>query len=154
MERTPSTPYSRAGGLAALGGSMLVAGSMFMPWVDTAGGGVDYWHLASLDGVAADARVWGLSLTLIPLLVLWCALYFAWRTHEARAAWAFGGFAVTMMLYAGELVVSRDLPAAAHGVGEIAAVAGLLALAAGCVTALAANVPEPVESRPGWKRPL
>lgn len=148
MERTPSTPYSRAGGLAALGGSMLVAGSMFMPWVDTGGGGVDYWHLASVDGVAADGRVYALSLTLMPLLVLWCALYFVWRSHETRAAWAFGGFAVAVMLYAGEVVVSRDLPTA-HGVGEIAAAAGLLALIAGCVLALAANVPEPAPRTAG-----
>jgi hypothetical protein len=154
MERTPSTPYSRAGGIAALGGSMLVAGSMFMPWVDTAGGGVDYWHLGSVDGVASDAGVYGLSLTLIPLLVLWCALFFVWRCHETRMAWAFGGFAGTMMLYAGDLAVSEDLPAAAHGAGEAVALAGLLALAAGCVLAMAANVPEPAGSRADWKGSL
>lgn len=149
MERTPSTWYSRAGGLAALGGSMLVAGSMFMPWVDTGGGGLDFLHLGSVDGVRADAGVYGLSLTLIPLLVLWSALFFVWRCHETRMAWAFGGFAGTMMLYAGDLVISEDLPSAGHGAGEIVAVAGLLILAAGCVAAMAANVPEPAASRAG-----
>ena len=149
MERTPSTAYSRAGGFAALGGSMLVAGSMFMPWVDTTGGGIDYWHLASVGDVGADAPVYGLSVVLIPLLVLWSGLFFVWRCHETRMVWAFGGFAGTMLLYAGDLVVSRDLPAAGHGLGEVIAAAGLLVLTIGCVAAMAANIPEPVGSRVG-----
>ncbi|GAA1677452.1 hypothetical protein GCM10009830_25520 [Glycomyces endophyticus] len=138
MERTPSTPYSRAGGLAALGGSMLVAGSMFLPWARAGDGTVNYWGLSDLDAVDADAGTYGLSLALIPLLVLWCALFFAWRTHETRMAWAFGGFTGAMMLYGGDLV----------------AAVGLLLLISGCVTALAANVPEPAPARRDWKGSL
>ncbi|GAA2310368.1 hypothetical protein GCM10009853_079800 [Glycomyces scopariae] len=154
MERTPSTPYSRAGGLAALGGSMLVAGSMFLPWADVGGGTVNYWGLADLDGVDADAGTYGLSLALIPLLVLWCAMFFAWRTHETRMAWAFGGFTGAMLLYGGDLRISGDLPAGGQGSGEVVAAVGLLLLAAGCVMALAANVPEPVQARREWKGSL
>ncbi|RRR98639.1 hypothetical protein [Glycomyces terrestris] len=154
MERTPSTPYSRAGGLAALGGSMLVAGSMFLPWADAGGGTVNFWGLADVEAVSADAATYGLSLALIPLLVLWCALFFAWRTHEVRMAWAFGGFTGAMLLYGGDLRLSEDLPAAGQGAGEVVAAVGLLLLAAGCVLALAANVPEPAGSRADWKGSL
>jgi len=144
MERTPSTRYSRAGGLAALGGSMLVVASMFLPWVDHGGGTtVDYWHLSSVEGVQTDQGTYGLSLTLVPLLLLWCALFFALRCHETRMAWAFGGFAGAMMLYGGDLRISEDLPASALGLGELTAAVGLLILAAGCVAALAANIGEP-----------
>ncbi|THV26044.1 hypothetical protein [Glycomyces paridis] len=152
MERTPSTRCSRAGGLVALGGSVLVAVSMFMPWLDPdAGAAVDYLHLGAVDAVDADRGAYGLSLTLVPLLVVWCALYFAWRSHEARMVWAFGGFAGAMLLYGGDLRISAELPADAFGLGEIVATVGLIALAAGCVLALAANVPEP---RPAAVRPV
>lgn len=154
MERTPSTPYSRAGGLAALGGSMLVAGSMFLPWARAGGGTVNFWGLSEVEGVRSDAATYGLSLVLIPLLVLWCALFFAWRAHETRMAWAFGGFAGAMLLYGGDLRITEDLSASGQGTGEIVAAIGLLLLAAGCVMALAANIPEPVESRRGLKGSL
>lgn len=152
MERTPSTPYSRVGGLAALGGSLLVLVSMFMPWVDTGGGGggtVDFWHLSGVAGVRADSRVYGVTLVLMLMLVVWCALYFLLRTHESRMAWAFGGFAGTMILYGGDLRISEELPAGAFGAGEVAATIGLLLLAAGTVIALTANIPEPVAARAG-----
>ncbi|MFB9662421.1 hypothetical protein ACFQS3_24130 [Glycomyces mayteni] len=154
MERTPSTPYSRAGGLAALGGSMLVAGSMFLPWADAGGGTVNFWGLSGLVDGDGDTRTYGLSVALIPLLVLWCALFFAWRTHETRMAWAFGGFTGAMVLYGGDLRISEDLAASAHGAGEVVAAVGLLLLASGCVLALAANIPEPVQSRTDWKGSL
>jgi hypothetical protein len=154
MERTPSTPYSRAGGLAALGGSMLVAGSMFLPWADAGGGTVNFWGLSGVAGVDGDAGTYGVSMVLIPLLVLWCAMFFAWRTHETRMAWAFGGFAGAMMLYGGDMRLSEDLPAAGQGAGEVVAAVGLLLLAAGCVMAVAANVPEPVQTRREWKGSL
>jgi hypothetical protein len=155
MERTPSTPYSRIGGLAALGGSMLVAASMFLPWVDTGGGGtVDFWHLSGVESVRPDSRTYGLSLTLMLALVVWCALYFRLRTHESRMAWAFGGFAGAMVLYGGDVRLSEDLPTGALGAGEVAATAGLLLLIAGTVIALAANIPEPAESRTEWNGSL
>jgi hypothetical protein len=154
MERTPSTPYSRVGGWAALGGSLLVLGSMFLPWVDTGGGTVDFWHLSGVEGVRPDSGAYGLTLALMLLLVVWCALYFRLRTHESRMAWAFGGFAGAMILYGGDIRISEDLPAGSFGAGEVAATIGLLLLVAGTVTALAANIPEPVQARPGWKRPL
>jgi hypothetical protein len=154
MERTPSTPYSRIGGLAALGGSLLVVASMFLPWVDTGGGTVDFWHLSGVESVRPDSRTYGLSLALMLLLVVWCALYFRLRTHESRMAWAFGGFAGAMILYGGDLRLSEDLPAGALGAGEVAATAGLLLLIAGTVTALAANIPEPAGSRTGWNGSL
>lgn len=145
MERTPSTPYSRIGGLAALGGSVLTVGSMFMPWLDTAGGGsVDFWHLTGVEGVQPDTRTYFLALGLMLLLVVWCSLYFALRTHETRMVWAFGGFTGAMVLYGGDLRISEDLPVGSLGAGEVAASIGLLLLAAGCVMALAANIPEPV----------
>ncbi|MEU5875146.1 hypothetical protein AB0A73_26740 [Glycomyces sp. NPDC047369] len=154
MERTPSTPYSRAGGLAALGGSMLVAGSMFLPWADAGGGTVNFWGLSGLVDGDGDARTYGLSVALIPLLVLWCAMFFAWRTHETRMAWAFGGFTGAVLLYGGDLRISEDLAASAHGAGEVVAAVGLLLLASGCVLALAANIPEPVQTRTDWKGSL
>ena len=144
MERTPSTPYSRVGGLAALSGSVLTVGSMFMPWVDTAGGGsLDYWHLSGVDGVQPDTRTYLMSLGLMMLLVVWCALYFTLHTHETRTVWAFGGLAGAMILYGTDLRISEDLPAGTLAAGEVAAVIGLLLLTAGSVMALAANIPEP-----------
>ncbi|HEX2143309.1 MAG TPA: hypothetical protein VHG10_02255 [Glycomyces sp.] len=155
MERTPSTPYSRAGGLAALGGSLLVVASMFMPWVDKGGGGtVDFWHLSGIQAVRADSEAFGVTLVLMLLLVVWCALYFRLRTHETRMAWAFGGFAGSMMLYGGDLRISEDLPAGALGFGEVVAALGLLLLAVGTITALAANIPEPVPTRTTGKASL
>ncbi|WP_335990400.1 hypothetical protein [Glycomyces sp. MUSA5-2] len=154
MERTPSTPYSRAGGLAALGGSMLVAGSMFLPWADAGGGTVNFWGLSDLVDGDGDTRTYGISVALIPLLVLWCAMFFAWRTHETRMAWAFGGFTGAMLLYGGDLRISEDIAGSAQGAGEVVAAVGLLLLAAGCVLALAANIPEPVQSRTDWKGSL
>ncbi|MEV3936352.1 hypothetical protein AB0K52_10280 [Glycomyces sp. NPDC049804] len=143
MERTPSTPYSRIGGLAALGGSALMVGSMFMPWVDTGGGSLDYWHLSGVAGVQPDTRTHLLALGLMLLLVVWCALYFTLHTHETRTVWAFGGLAGAMILYGSDLRISEDLPAGSLASGEVAAAIGLLLLAAGSVMALAANIPEP-----------
>jgi hypothetical protein len=154
MERTPSTPYSRVGGLTALGGSLLVVASMFLPWVDTGGGGVDFWHLSGVESVRPDSRAYGLTLALMLLLVVWCALYFLLRTHESRMVWAFGGFAGAMMLYGGDLRISEDLPSGSLGAGEVAATAGLLLLITGTVVALAANIPEPVETRTDWRGSL
>ncbi|WP_030156402.1 hypothetical protein [Glycomyces sp. NRRL B-16210] len=142
MERTPSTWSSRAGGLAALGGSILVVASMFLPWVYRGGAGVDYLHLTAVEAVRAD-RAYGVSVALVPLLAVWCALFFVWRRHETRMVWAFGGLAGAMLLYGGDLRLSADLPVNAAGIGEPVAVAGLLVLAAGCVLALAANIAEP-----------
>jgi hypothetical protein len=148
MERTPSTPYSRIGGLAALGGSVLMVGSMFMPWVDTAGGGsLDYWHLSGVEGVQPDTRTYVMSLGLMLLLVVWCALYFTLHTHETRTVWAFGGLAGAMILYGSDLRISEDLPAGSLAAGEAAAALGLLLLLAGSVMALAANIPEPAPVR-------
>lgn len=155
MERTPSTPYSRIGGLAALSGSVLMVGSMFMPWVDTAGGGsVDYWHLSGVEGVRPDTRTYVVSLGLMLLLVVWCALYFTLHTHETRMVWAFGGLAGAMMLYGGDLVISEDLPAGTQAAGEAAAAIGLLLLAAGSIMALAANIPEPAPAHRTGKAAL
>jgi hypothetical protein len=148
LQRTPSTPYSRIGGLTALGGSVLMVGSMFMPWVDTAGGGsLDYWHLSGVAGVQPDTRTYVMSLGLMLLLVVWCALYFTLRTHETRTVWAFGGLAGAMVMYGSDLRISEDLPAGSLGSGEVVAAAGLLLLAAGSVMALAANIPEPAPVR-------
>jgi hypothetical protein len=145
MERTPSTPYSRIGGLAALSGSLLMVGSMFMPWVDTAGGGsLNYWQLAGVDGVQPDTRTYVLSLALMLLLVVWCALYFTLHTHETRSAWAFGTLAGAMIMYGTDLRISEDLPASSLAVGEVVAAVGLFLVVAGSITALAANIPEPV----------
>lgn len=144
MERTPSTPYSRVGGLAALGGSVLMVGSMFMPWVDSAGGGsLDYWHLAGVDGVQPDTRTYVLSLGLVLLLVVWCALYFTLHTHETRTGWAFGSLAGAMILYGSDLRISEDLPAGSLASGEVVAAVGLFLVVAGAITSLAANIPEP-----------
>lgn len=155
MERTPSTPYSRIGGLAALSGSVLMVGSMFMPWIDTAGGGsVDYWHLSGVEGVQPDTRTYVVSSGLMLLLVVWCALYFTLHTHETRTVWAFGGLAGAMMLYGGDLVISEDLPAGTQAAGEVAAAIGLLLLAAGSIMALAANIPEPAPAHRARKAAL
>jgi len=148
MERTPSTPYSRIGGLTALGGSVLMVGSMFMPWVDTAGGGsLDYWHLAGVDGVQSDARTYFLSLGLMLVLVVWCALYFTLHTHETRMVWAFGSLTGAMIMYGSDLRISEDLPASSLAAGEVVAAVGLFLVVAGAVTALAANIPEPAPVR-------
>lgn len=155
MERTPSTPYSRVGGLAALGGSLLVVVSMFLPWVDTGGGGtIDFWHLADVASVRPDVGTYGLSLALMLLLVVWCAWYFRLRTHESRMAWAFGGFAGAMILYGGDLRLSEDLPAGMFGAGEAVATVGLLLLAAGTIMAMVANIPEPAPAHVAGKGAL
>jgi hypothetical protein len=148
MERTPSTPYSRVGGLAALSGSVLMVGSMFMPWVDTAGGGsLDYWHLAGVDGIQPDTKTYVLSIALMLLLVVWCALYFTLHTHETRTVWAFGTLAGAMIMYGTDLRISEDLPASSLAVGEVVAAIGLFLVVAGSITALAANIPEPIPVR-------
>ncbi|THV33634.1 hypothetical protein FAB82_26225 [Glycomyces buryatensis] len=105
--------------------------------------GTDYWHLSGVEGVQSDQGTYGVSLVLMLLLVVWCALFFAWRTHETRMAWAFGGFAGTAMLYGGDLRITEDLAASAYASGETVAAVGLFILALGCVIAVAANVPEP-----------
>ncbi|WP_026923634.1 hypothetical protein [Glycomyces arizonensis] len=144
MQRSHSTPVSRAGALAALGGSMLVVASMFMPWVDRGSSrSLDYWHISGVDGFAGDQGTWRMSVVLIPLLVLWCALYFVWRSNESRLAWAFGGFSGAMMLYGGDLRISSDLPSGSGGAGELVAAVGLLLLLLGCAFAVAGNVAEP-----------
>lgn len=136
MRSKTSTQLSRTGGLVAFGGSLLVLGSMYMPWAHTgAAGDLDFWHLAAIDAVGRDAGVYRLTLALMVLLAAWCALYFVWRTDDGRLAWAFGGFAGAIMLWGGDIRVSGDLPASALASGETAAAIGVLLIMAGTVYA-------------------
>ncbi|GAB4003720.1 hypothetical protein GCM10029992_46630 [Glycomyces albus] len=138
MPSKTSNPISRTGGLVAFGGSLLVVGSMFMPWAHTGpSGNVDFWHLAGVDAVARDEGAYRMTLTLMLLLAAWCALYFVWKSNDSRLAWAFGGFAGAMMLWGGDIRVSGDLPASALASGETAAAIGLLMIMAGTAYAFA-----------------
>ncbi|WP_199043918.1 hypothetical protein [Glycomyces salinus] len=141
MRSQTSTPLSRTGGLVTFGGSLLVVGSMFLPWAHAGpSGDVDFWHLTSVDAVARDAGAYRLSMALMLLLAAWCALYFVWRSNDSRLAWAFGGFAGAMMLWGGDIRVSGDLPASALASGETVAAIGVLMIMAGTVYAFAKHV--------------
>lgn len=140
MHGNNSTPVSHTGGLVAFGGSLLVVGSMFMPWAHTGPStDLDFWHLGGIDAVARDQGAYTLSMTLMVLLVAWCALYFVWRSNDTRLAWAFGGFAGAMMLYGGDLRISGDIPASALASGETVAAIGVLLIMVGTVYAFAAH---------------
>lgn len=143
MGSNAAKPVSRAGGLVAFGGSLLVVASMFMPWVQRGSESVvDFWHLLGVEGLKGDRAVYELSLVLMLLLVAWCAVYFVWRTTENRLAWAFGGFAGAMMLYGSDVRISEDLPASSSGPGELAAAVGILLILAGFVYAIAVHIAE------------
>lgn len=136
-----SSPISRAGALTALGGSALVVTSMFMPWVERgSAGSLDYFHLAGVAGVASDRGAWEVSLVLMLALLAWCAVYFVWRSLEARMAWAFGGFTGAMMLYGSDMRISADIPAGSFGSGELVAAIGLLVLLVGSIFAVSGNI--------------